>query len=289
MPDQKGIEEMKILVTGANGQLGREIARQAQQHTLVLADRAMLDITDHRAVAEFFRTIRPEAVIHCAAYTNVDGAEGDPDGAFRVNVTGTQNIAAGCLETGARMAHVSTDYVFDGQCNSLYREFDTVNPQNIYGLTKWQSEQIVRHILGRHYIVRTAWLYGEGNNFVRTMLRMAEQGGQLNVVEDQIGTPTSTVELTKAILRLLDSDAYGTYHATCQGQCSWYEFACEIFRQTGKTVDINPVATSSFPRPAKRPPHSVLDNHMLRMTVGDPMAYWQEALKQYLHHGDGSF
>ena len=273
---------MKILVTGAKGQLGKEIARQAHAHTLTLTDLDELDITDHRAVTEFFRTARPDVVIHCAAYTNVDGAENDPDGAFRVNVVGTQNIAAGCLETGARMVYISTDYVFDGQCNSQHREFDIVNPQNVYGLTKWQGEQIVRHILGRHYIVRTAWLYGEGNNFVRTMLRMAEQGGPINVVNDQIGSPTSTVELTKAILRLLDSDAYGTYHATCQGYCSWYEFACEIFRLTGKDVDISPVTTPAFPRPAKRPPHSVLDNHMLRMTVGDPMASWQDALKQYL-------
>jgi len=282
MPAKKGNDQMKILVTGAKGQLGKEIARQAHAHTLTLTDLDELDITDHRAVTEFFRTARPDVVIHCAAYTNVDGAENDPDGAFRVNVVGTQNIAAGCLETGARMVYISTDYVFDGQCNSQHREFDIVNPQNVYGLTKWQGEQIVRHILGRHYIVRTAWLYGEGNNFVRTMLRMAEQGGPINVVDDQIGSPTSTVELTKAILRLLDSDAYGTYHATCQGYCSWYEFACEIFRLAGKEVDISPVTTPAFPRPAKRPPHSVLDNHMLRMTVGDPMSSWQDALKQYL-------
>ncbi len=273
---------MKILVTGANGQLGREIARQARQHTLVLADRAMLDITDHRATAEFFRAVRPDAVIHCAAYTNVDGAESDPDGAFRVNAAGAQNIAAGCLETGARMVHVSTDYVFDGNGGSVYREFDPVNPQSVYGRTKWQGEELVRQILGRHYIVRTAWLYGEGNNFVRTMLRLAQQGGPLKVVHDQVGTPTSTAELTKAILNLLDSDAYGTYHATCQGQCSWYEFACEIFRQAGKTVEIIPVTTAEFPRPAKRPAYSVLDNYMLRMTVGDPMAGWQEALANYL-------
>ncbi|CQR70489.1 dTDP-4-dehydrorhamnose reductase [Sporomusa ovata DSM 2662] len=273
---------MRILVTGANGQLGREIARQGQGHELVLTDVDTLDITDGKAVMNFFRDIRPQAVIHCAAYTNVDGAESDADGAFRVNVIGAQNLAAGCLETGARMVYVSTDYVFDGQTNTLYHEFDPVNPQTVYGRTKWQGEEMVRQILGRHFIVRTAWLYGDGNNFVRTMLRLANEQDSLRVVSDQVGTPTSTVDLAWTIFRLLASDAFGTYHATCQGQCSWYEFACEIFRQAGKSVEVVPVTTAEFVRPAKRPAYSVLDNHMLRMTVGDPMRAWTEALRDYL-------
>ncbi|CUH94484.1 hypothetical protein P22_0550 [Propionispora sp. 2/2-37] len=273
---------MRILITGANGQLGREVARQGIQHDLVLAGRDKLDITNTSQVSSFMREVKPDAVIHCAAYTNVDGAESDEDGAFRVNVVGAQNVAAGCLETGGRMVYVSTDYVFDGEKRDVYREFDAVNPQTVYGRTKWQGEEMVRRILGRHYIVRTAWLYGEGNNFVRTMLRLARQQDTLRIVHDQIGTPTSTVELAKAIFQLLESDSYGTYHATCQGQCSWYDFACEIFRQTGKQVKIVPVATGEFPRPAKRPAYSVLDNYMLRMTVGDPMREWQTALKEYI-------
>ena len=273
---------MKILVTGANGQLGREVARQGIGHELILTDYEKLDITDSAAVASFMREIKADAVVHCAAYTNVDGAEDDADGAFRVNVVGAQNIAAGCLATGARMVYVSTDYVFDGQSKNPYREFDATNPQSVYGVTKWQGEQIVKEILGRHYILRTAWLYGDGNNFVKTMLRLAATNDTLRVVHDQIGTPTSTVELTKAIFKLLASDAYGTYHGTCQGQCSWYEFACEIFRQAGKDVKVIPVTTDEFPRPAKRPAHSVLDNYMLRMTVGDPMSTWQQALQEYL-------
>ena len=273
---------MKILVTGANGQLGREVARQGTGHELILTDYEKLDITDSAAVASFMREIKADAVIHCAAYTNVDGAEDDADGAFRVNVVGAQNMAAACLETGARMVYVSTDYVFDGQSQKPYREFDATNPQSVYGVTKWQGEQIVKEILGRHYILRTAWLYGDGNNFVKTMLRLAATNDTLRVVHDQIGTPTSTVELTKAIFKLLASDAYGTYHGTCQGQCSWYDFACEIFRQAGKNIKVIPVTTEEFPRPAKRPAHSVLDNYMLRMTVGDPMSTWQEALQEYL-------
>jgi dTDP-4-dehydrorhamnose reductase len=211
-----------------------------------------------------------------------DGAEADYDGAFRINAVGTQNLAAGCLETAARMVYVSTDYVFDGQTRQPYREFDFVNPQNVYGITKRHGEEIVRQLLGRHYIVRTAWLYGEGNNFARTMLNLAAKNSTLKVVNDQIGTPTSTVDLAKTIFALLATDAYGTYHGTCQGQCSWYEFACEIFRQTGKQVKVLPVATDEFPRPAKRPAYSVLDNYMLRMTVGDPMRNWQNALADYI-------
>lgn len=273
---------MRIVVTGANGQLGKEIARQGSAHELILTDYDTLNITDSSAVAAFMKEIKPEAVIHCAAYTNVDGAEADFDGAFRVNVVGSQNMAAGCLEAGARLVYVSTDYVFDGQKQQPYREFDSVNPQSVYGITKWQGEEIVRQILGRHYIIRTAWLYGEGNNFVRTMLSLAEKNNTLRVVDDQIGTPTSTVDLARAIFTLLATDAYGTYHGTCQGQCSWYEFACEIFRQSGKQVEVLPVTTSEFPRPAKRPAHSILDNYMLRMTIGDPMRNWKTALEDYI-------
>lgn len=273
---------MRIVVTGANGQLGKEIAKQASGHELILTDYDTLNITDSSAVAAFMKEIKPEAVIHCAAYTNVDGAEEDYDGAFRVNVVGSQNMAAGCLEAGARLVYVSTDYVFDGQKKQPYREFDSVNPQSVYGITKWQGEEMVRQILGRHYIVRTAWLYGEGNNFVRTMLKLSEENSTLRVVADQIGTPTSTVDLAKSIFALLATDAYGTYHGTCQGQCSWYDFACEIFRQVGKEVEVLPVTTSEFPRPAKRPAHSVLDNYMLRMTVGDPMRNWKTALEDYI-------
>lgn len=273
---------MRILVTGANGQLGQAVARQAGSHELVLADRRRLDITDEAAVRMMMREVKPQAVIHCAAYTNVDGAESDADGTFRVNVIGAQNIAAGCLEQQARLVYVSTDYVFDGQAASAYREFDPVNPQTVYGRTKFQGEQMVRQILGRHYIVRTAWLYGEGSNFVRTMLQLAKEHKELRIVNDQTGTPTSTTDLAKVIYQLLASDSYGTYHATCQGQCTWYQFACEIFKQAGKEISVVPVDSGEFPRPAKRPAYSVLDNYMLRMAIGDPMRQWQAALQEYL-------
>lgn len=273
---------MRILVTGAQGQLGRAIAHQGSEHELFLLGREQLDITQESAVQALFCNVKPEAVVHCAAYTNVDGAESDPEGAFKVNAIGSQNVAAACLELGARLVHISTDYVFDGEAIKSYREFDRVNPQSVYGTTKWQGEELVRQILGRHYILRTAWLYGDGNNFVRTMLRLADEQPFLKVVHDQIGSPTSTADLARAIFRLLQSDAYGTYHATCQGQCSWYEFAQEIFLQAGRKIEVRPVTTADFPRPARRPAHSVLDNYMLRMTVGDPMRPWQQALQDYL-------
>ncbi|MDF2635739.1 MAG: rmlD 1 [Pelosinus sp.] len=278
----KGVVILRILVTGANGQLGSEIAKQGVEHELILTNRDSMDISDAKAVRQVFRAAKPDAVIHCAAYTNVDGAESDEDGAFRVNVVGSQNLAAACLEFQARMVQVSTDYVFDGNTDTSYREFDKTNPLTVYGRTKYQGEEIVREILGRHYIIRTAWLYGEGNNFVRTMLKLSKTNDCIRVVQDQVGTPTSTVDLAKVIYKLLASDAYGTYHGTCQGQCSWYDFACEIFRQTGKEIKVMPVSTVEFPRPAKRPKHSVLDNYMLRMTVGDLMRDWREALKDYL-------
>lgn len=274
---------MKILVTGANGQLGKEIVRQANHnHELILTDYDTLDVTNGKNVISCLLELRPQAVIHCAAYTNVDKAEHDPNGAFRVNTVGTQNIAAGCLEVGARIVYVSTDYVFDGETKQPYREFDPVNPQNVYGLTKWQGEELVRQIIGRHYIIRTAWLFGDGSNFVRTMMNLADHHTSLRVVHDQKGTPTFAKDLTATILRLLNSEAYGTYHATCQGECSWYEFACEVFKQIGKPIELVPVTTAEFYRPAKRPANSVLDNYMLQMTVGDPMRSWQEALKEYL-------
>lgn len=274
---------MKIVVTGANGQLGREVAAQGKgRHELVLVGHDDLDICDGNAVKDFFNKIRPDAVINCAAYTNVDQAENDFDGAFRVNVIGSQNLAAACLEVGAKLVHVSTDYVFNGSGSQSYREYDQVSPLGVYGKTKFIGENMVREILGRHYIVRTAWLYGEGNNFVRTMLKLARTNDTLRVVNDQIGTPTSTVDLIKAIFKLLTSDSYGTYHATCQGQCSWYDFAVEIFKQANENVTVIPVNSNEFPRPAKRPAYSVLDNYMLKMTVGDPMRNWQEALTEYL-------
>lgn len=274
---------MKVLITGANGQLGREIYKHfGHIHELILTDIDKLDITKHDEVRDIFAQEKPHAVVHCAAYTNVDGAESDFDGAFKVNVIGSQNIAGQCVERNARMIYVSTDYVFDGNTDKPYREYDNTNPQSVYGKTKLLGEQIVKEILPRHYIVRTAWLYGDGHNFVKTMLKLAGQKDRLQVVNDQFGSPTYTKDLAGTIFRLLATDAYGTYHASCNGECSWYDFACKIFELKGISIPVDPVPTEAFPRPARRPRYSVLENYMLEMTVGDTMRHWEEALKEYL-------
>lgn len=274
---------MKLLITGANGQLGLDVARQlGQRHELILTDKNNLDITNRQQVKDAFAQVKPQAVIHCAAYTNVDNAESDYDAAFKVNVIGTQSLASQCLIYGAKLVYVSTDYVFDGRTKKHYREFDLTNPLNSYGKTKLFGEQIVKDIIGQHFIVRTAWLYGDGNNFVKTMLKLAKVKDKLQVVNDQIGSPTYTKDLVAAISRLLETDAYGTYHASCNGECSWYGFAAKIFELAGCDILVSPVPTEGFPRPAVRPSYSVLDNYMLSMTVGDPMRHWEEALRDYM-------
>lgn len=274
---------MKILVTGGSGQLGREIIKQmSAEHQLIIPTREQLDIVSYDQVKAIFEQVKPAAVIHCAAYTHVDGAESDPDGAFKANVVGTQNLAAQCLQHYARMVYVSTDYVFDGQYSQDYREYDDTNPINVYGKTKLLGEKMVQQLIGRHYILRTAWLYGDGNNFVKTMLKLAGERELLQVVNDQIGSPTFTQDLTRVIQKLFTTDSYGTYHASCNGRCSWYDFAVKIFELIGENVQIEPLSTEQFPRSAKRPSRSVLENYMLSMTIGDTMRHWEEALQDYL-------
>lgn len=274
---------MKILLTGAKGQLGREIIKQLDgNYQMISTDLDQLDIANYEQVKALFEQTKPAAVIHCAAYTQVDRAEVDFDGAYRVNVVGTRNLAAQCLQHYARMIYISTDYVFDGQSSQNYREYDATNPINVYGKTKLWGEEIVRQLLGRHYVVRTAWLYGDGHNFVKTMLSLASEKESLQVVNDQIGSPTSTKELTKVIANLITTDAYGTYHATCNGSCSWHDFACKIFELTRTNVRVKPVSSDAIVRPAKRPERSVLDNYMLQMLFEDSMQHWEEALQEYL-------
>ena len=277
---------MRILITGSRGQLGLELTRQISQsgreYELIETDIHNLDITDEKAVFGFIGAQRPDAIVNCAAYTNVDMCEADESNAFLVNAIGARNLSAAAFNAGAKILHISTDYVFDGQGHIPKKEFDAVAPINCYGRSKEYGERLVRETNPRHFIIRTAWLYGEGSNFVRTMLRLSEQKDELDVVNDQIGTPTSTAGLAECITGLMATDAYDTYHATCEGECSWYDFAEKIFEFKAIKIKVNPITSEELARPARRPGFSVLDNFMLRLCGMNTFRHWEESLEEYL-------
>ena len=268
----------KILVTGANGMLGQDLCPilEDEGFDVIETDVDTLDITNPGMVKEVLSEKEPSIVIHCAAYTNVDKAEEDLETATKINVTGTENLARVCGENDITLVYISTDYVFDGKKGEKYTPSDTPNPINNYGLTKCQGEEAVRKFCKKYYITRTSWLYGiHGKNFVETMISLAEKP-ELKVVDDQIGCPTWTVELSNGIVELLEDEApFGTYHVCGSGVTSWYGFAKEIFEQCGLKVNLKPCETSEFPRPASRPAYSAMDNNGICRD-------WKIALKNYL-------
>ncbi len=279
----------KIIVTGCNGQLGVAINRQYAGNTdieLVNTDVAQLDITDIDKVLELVREVRPYAIINCAAHTNVNACETDVDNAYRINAIGPRNLAVAASEAGARLVQVSTDYVFSGKADRPYLEFDRTDPQGVYGASKLAGENFVRDFAQNYFIVRTAWLYGEGKNFVRTMLRLSETHDKVRVVMDQIGSPTSADELAKAIVHLLPTDNYGIFHGTCEGYCSWADFTKEIFRLAGKSTVVEAISTAEYekdnPASAPRPAYSVLENYMFRLTTDYHFADWHDAIAEYI-------
>lgn len=275
----------KILVTGCNGQLGRAVNVLMGVNAdieIVNTDVADLDITRVDNVLDTVRSIKPDAIINCAAYTAVDASESDLDLAYRINAIGPRNLSIAATDIGARLMHISTDYVFDGKATKPYREFDEVNPQGAYGKTKLEGERFVAQFAERFYIIRTAWLYGDGKNFVKTMLKLSEDRDSVSVVSDQFGTPTSAAELAKAIDFLLFTDNYGLFHGTCEGSCCWADFTEEIYRIKGIHTRVNRITTDEYPTPAKRPAYSVLDNYMLRLTSDYEFADWHDAIREYL-------
>ena len=276
---------MKIIVTGVKGQLGHDIIKQiGDRHDTIGIDIEELDITDIGAVQAFVKTARPDVVVNCAAYTNVDACEANDVLAYKVNTAGPRNLAVACADLGARMVQISTDFVFDGKAAAPYTEYDRTNPLSVYGKSKWAGEELVRDILPKHFIVRTAWLYGlNGNNFVKTMLKLAQTNKRLTVVDDQRGTPTCSWDLAAEITRLIETDAYGTYHCTNEGECTWNDFAREIFRLKGIELEVAPISTEQLGRPAARPAYSVLRNLMLEITIGNHMRPWKDALEEYLN------
>lgn len=284
----------KILITGCNGQLGRALRKEYAQENVQFINTDVagegivpLDITSVEAVLSLVEKEKPDVIINCAAHTNVDACESQWDLAYQINAIGPRNLAIAAEKTGAKLIHVSTDYVFPGTCPKPLTEFDAPGPISAYGKTKYEGELFVKEFSRRHFILRTAWLYGEGKNFVKTMLKLAESHEEITVVSDQFGSPTSAVELAKMIHFLEPTENYGIYHATCEGQCSWADFAVEIFKRAGKNTKVKYITTEEYNSPAKRPAYSILDNYMLRLVAGDKfkMADWKDALDAYFASG----
>ncbi len=279
----------KVLITGCRGQLGIQLAKQLTQegsYALLLTDVDELDITNIESVTDFVRAERPDHIVNCAAFTAVDAAEEKEDLAFKINAIGPRNLAIAASGIGASLVHISTDYVFPGTEPRALTEFDAVGPVSAYGRTKLAGEEFVKQFSSRYQILRTAWLYGEGKNFVRTMLRLSETRQSITVVNDQFGSPTSTIELAKAVALLMPTDNYGLFHATCEGSTDWASFTKEIFRIKGLSTEVIPISTEEYqknnPASAVRPHYSILDNYMLRLTTDHVFADWHEAIAESL-------
>ena len=276
---------MRILVTGVKGQLGYDVVNELKKrgHTPIGVDVEEMDITDASAVEKEIKKEPLDAVIHCAAYTAVDAAEDNRELCMRVNAEGTRNIARVCRELDLKMVYISTDYVFDGEGERPWEPDDPREPLNVYGESKYQGELAVEEYLEKYFTVRIAWVFGlNGKNFIKTMLRLAESQKEINVVNDQIGSPTYTYDLAVLLADMVETEKYGRYHATNEGLCTWYEFAKEIFRQAGADVKVNPVSSDEFPAKAKRPHNSRMDKSKLVQNGFRPLPTWQDALKRYL-------
>ena len=279
---------MKVLVTGVKGQLGYDVVKELtkRNHEAVGVDIEEMDITDFSAVEKVLTAVKPDAVIHCAAWTAVDAAEDNADKVMKINVDGTANIAKVCKAIDAKMVYISTDYVFDGTGEAPWDpDCKDYAPQNVYGMSKLGGEKAVAEILSKYFIVRIAWVFGKnGNNFIKTMLRLSETHDTLCVVDDQIGTPTYTYDLSRLLVDMIETEKYGYYHATNEGgYISWAEFAAEIFKQAKKSTKVIPVTTAEYGlSKAKRPFNSRLDKSKLTLNGFERLPLWQDALKRYL-------
>ena len=276
---------MKVLVTGANGQLGYDVVKELQKQNIECygASRQDFDIVDFEATENFIKNYMPDAVIHCAAYTAVDKAEDEQGLCYLVNASATENIAEICKKINAKMLYISTDYVFDGTKDGFYKVDDKPNPINVYGKTKLLGEQAVQKILDKYFIVRISWVFGEhGNNFVKTMLRLGKERKELNVVVDQYGSPTYTADLAPLLVNMIQTERYGIYHATNEGVCSWAEFAEEIFKLAKMDVKINHITSAEYLTRAKRPINSRLSKVKLGAKKFGYLNLWNDALKDFL-------
>ncbi|MCI8887999.1 MAG: dTDP-4-dehydrorhamnose reductase [Hungatella sp.] len=275
---------MKVLVTGVKGQLGHDMVHELEKrgHTAIGTDIEEMDITDGEAVTRVITSAAPDVVVHCAAYTAVDAAEDNEELCRRVNALGTENIVKVCKALDCPLMYISTDYVFNGQGVRPWEPDDDREPLNVYGQTKYEGELAVE-TLDKYFIVRIAWVFGlSGKNFIKTMLNLGKTRDSLTVVNDQIGSPTYTFDLARLLTDMIETDKYGRYHATNEGLCSWYEFACEIFRQAGLSVKVSPVSSDQYPAKAKRPMNSRMDKSKLKAMGFEPLPPWQDALGRYL-------
>lgn len=283
---------MKYLITGVSGQLGYDVKRDLLERGVSENDissprTAEMDITDRQAVENYVENFRPDVIIHCAAYTNVDGAESDPEVCQKVNVEGTKHLVEAAKQVNAKLIYISTDYVFNGESSEPYEVESQADPQSVYGATKYEGELAVQSY-PKHFIVRISWVFGiNGHNFVKTMIKVSKGREVVSVVDDQIGSPTYTVDLAKFLIDLSKSDKYGTYHATNEGFCSWADFTEEIYRLAGITTKVNHVSTDEYikiaGRPqAKRPHYSKLSKKVLEENGFTRLPSWQDATRRYI-------
>lgn len=276
---------MKLLVTGVKGQLGHDVVKECEKRgiTAIGVDIEEMDITDAAACEKVIKEAKVDAVIHCAAYTAVDAAEDNTELCRKINAEGTENIVKVCRELNIKMMYFSTDYVFNGKGDRPWKTDDERSPLNVYGQTKYEGELAVENSLEKYFILRIAWVFGvNGKNFIKTMLRLGKEKGAVSVVNDQIGSPTYTADLAVLAVDMIQTDKYGTYHATNEGLCSWYEFACQIFNEANMDVKVTPVSSDAFPAKAKRPSNSRMDKSKLTKNGFSPLPGWQDALKRYL-------
>lgn len=277
---------MKVLVTGVKGQLGFDVCKELDKRNIENKgiDRDDCDITDETAVLRYIKNYAPDVVVHCAAYTAVDRAEDEKEICYNVNVKGTEYIARACKEIDAKMVYISTDYVFEGTGDKAYEVQDNTAPDNTYGITKYQGEEAVRKILSKYFIIRISWVFGiNGNNFINTMMKLGESRSELNVVADQIGSPTYTYDTAPLICDMIATEKYGTYHATNEGYCSWADLAEYIFSVTGQKVLVHHIKSEEYPTKASRPKNSRLSKASLDNAGFKRLPDWQDAVKRYIN------
>lgn len=276
---------MRVLVTGVKGQLGYDVVKELEKrgHQPIGVDREEMDLMNNEAIRNFIMQVKPEAIIHCAAYTAVDKAEEEVEVCYQINAEAVKVIAECAKELEIKLIYISTDYVFDGTKEGEYVETDTPNPINVYGASKLKGEQYVQSLLTDYYIVRISWVFGvNGNNFIKTMRRLGTERDELNIIHDQVGSPTYTADLAPLLVEMIETDKYGIYHATNEGTCTWYEFANEIFKQSGIDVKTNPITTNQYPTAAKRPMNSRMSKAKLVESDFKLLPTWEKALQEYL-------